>query len=398
MNRDELERTLLAYAIVAVFAMALIIALNWRRPGRLLTMQRLRPGLWSGSAVFFQYILQLFVAIFFAVTAIGMLNDTQFFELLLPSDASRERKANLISPLPFLLSMALSFTTLYWFNRTTIADIGLSLVRWRANVMLGAGAFFVAIPVVFGTFELTQRIFPVRSHPIEALARDSLAWYEWLFLFAQVVFFAPIAEEWLFRGILQGWLRRTNLLGHAMLLWVTIGWFALNSIAGASADKAKVDAEPRWDQYAPLVFGCLLGGVYAAGALWLYRPVLTRGLRVFTDGPAGIANAPDLWTSNLFEAEGYERRTLPWSEFGPAWPAWKDANARLAIVGSAMAFALAHPWPTPIPLFLLALVLGWLTYRTQNLVPAMVLHGLFNLLSFLVLWMTVHKVDLWGVL
>ena len=42
-------------------------------------------------------------------------------------------------------------------------------------------------------------------------------------------------------------------------------------------------------------------------------------------------------------------------------------------------------WPAPIPLFLFALVVGWLAYRTQSLVPGIVLHMLFNLVASLVL-------------
>jgi membrane protease YdiL (CAAX protease family) len=54
-----------------------------------------------------------------------------------------------------------------------------------------------------------------------------------------------------------------------------------------------------------------------------------------------------------------------------------------AIYSSAALFALVHSqvWPSPIPLFLLGLGLGWLAVRTRGiLVPAFV-HGLFNAVS-----------------
>ena len=51
-----------------------------------------------------------------------------------------------------------------------------------------------------------------------------------------------------------------------------------------------------------------------------------------------------------------------------------------------MGFGLIHSsWPDPVPLLLLGLVLGWLTQRTQNLVPAMVLHALFNAVALFTL-------------
>ena len=65
-------------------------------------------------------------------------------------------------------------------------------------------------------------------------------------------------------------------------------------------------------------------------------------------------------------------------------------NCRLSVLGSAMFFAIFHSsvWPTPIALFGLGLVLGWLAYRTQSLVGAIVLHAFFNVVAFLVLLQT----------
>ncbi|HKB41983.1 MAG TPA: CPBP family intramembrane glutamic endopeptidase, partial [Gemmataceae bacterium] len=51
-----------------------------------------------------------------------------------------------------------------------------------------------------------------------------------------------------------------------------------------------------------------------------------------------------------------------------------------ALYATSLFFAAMHSfaWPSPVPLFALALVLGWLAERTQSLVGPMVLHGLFN--------------------
>jgi len=45
-----------------------------------------------------------------------------------------------------------------------------------------------------------------------------------------------------------------------------------------------------------------------------------------------------------------------------------------------MVFAVLHSqvWPTPIPLFFLGIGLGYLAYRTQSLLPGIIVHGLFN--------------------
>jgi membrane protease YdiL (CAAX protease family) len=60
----------------------------------------------------------------------------------------------------------------------------------------------------------------------------------------------------------------------------------------------------------------------------------------------------------------------------------------LPIIGSAIPFALMHlgQGPAPIPLFVLALVLGMLYQRTHRLVPSFTLHLLLNLVSMLMLF------------
>jgi membrane protease YdiL (CAAX protease family) len=60
----------------------------------------------------------------------------------------------------------------------------------------------------------------------------------------------------------------------------------------------------------------------------------------------------------------------------------------LPIVLSSLLFALAHVGygPDPIPLFLLALILGYAYQRTHRIVPSMVAHALFNGMSLFALW------------
>jgi hypothetical protein len=60
----------------------------------------------------------------------------------------------------------------------------------------------------------------------------------------------------------------------------------------------------------------------------------------------------------------------------------------LPISISSVLFGLAHfgYGPEPIPLFFLALVLGYLYYRTHRIVPSIVAHAVFNLFTMIVLW------------
>src|SRR5205823_14164254 len=50
-----------------------------------------------------------------------------------------------------------------------------------------------------------------------------------------------------------------------------------------------------------------------------------------------------------------------------------------AIYSTALLFAVFHEvWPTPLPLFLLGLGLGYVAYRTQSLLAPVICHALFN--------------------
>ena len=70
---------------------------------------------------------------------------------------------------------------------------------------------------------------------------------------------------------------------------------------------------------------------------------------------------------------------------GPAW--WP-------IVLSAALFAMLHigQGPAPIPLFFLALVLGYLYQRTHRIWPSLVTHFLLNAGSMLILWTQIRHV------
>lgn len=382
----ELRLTVITFGLVAAPVLLATLSLVWRRPRRLLPLPHLKVGYWLGRTVVWHMILS-YAIIGFAYVFFDRLG---LMQRLLPDDAGNLRKLNLISPLAYTLFLAASISMLYAANRTPAGRVGLGPARWRANLLVGCLAFLAMVPVVFGVYAVVLLKLPAQEHAVQQLAKESLAEWEWLLLFVQVVVLAPVAEEWLFRGLLQGWLRRATLLGHAILVWLTVGLSAM------TAFRSKTDVKPN-DAAASddlLFFAIGLGLVYAVGVIVLFRPILMKGIAIFRADPAATdVQRVDPWLFDFFGAEGEESRTEPWQSFGPRWPAWKFASARWSIVGSAMVFSLMHPWPTPIPLFVLGLGLGWLAYRTQSLVPSIVVHALFNLVSFLVLVLTLHPAD-----
>ena len=61
----------------------------------------------------------------------------------------------------------------------------------------------------------------------------------------------------------------------------------------------------------------------------------------------------------------------------------RSAQHVRAIWASSALFAAVHSqvWPSPVPLFVLAIGLGYLYLRTRSLVGPVVVHGMFNAVS-----------------
>jgi membrane protease YdiL (CAAX protease family) len=65
----------------------------------------------------------------------------------------------------------------------------------------------------------------------------------------------------------------------------------------------------------------------------------------------------------------------------------------LGLGSTSLLFAAMHAsvWPSPVPLFFLALALGWVYLRTGRLAGAILLHGLFNSVAWIYLALTVSQ-------
>jgi membrane protease YdiL (CAAX protease family) len=217
------------------------------------------------------------------------------------------------------------------------ADFSLAFRTWLILTPAVYAVSFVSI-IVYHWFSGQQPA----GHPLMVAVQAGRA-PGWLIVitFVQAVIAAPVREELFFRGILQPFLADRPWGGDLALMSATV--------IGLSVHKTGAVA-----------FTDPLSLVSVAAPLLLVLAVLP------------IYRIADSWDLS---------RWLPLRD--PA----RRRQAGRAIVGTAILFANFHAnvWPTPVPLFVLALGLGWLAFRTQGVVASTVLHVLFNAIAFLAL-------------
>jgi membrane protease YdiL (CAAX protease family) len=251
-----------------------------------------------------------------------------------------------------------SILGLLWLgSRTRPRQLGLTAEHLGRDATFGAVGWFLLAPPVFILNLLVtlvyQQLWPVKEaeHPLTRLLSNAPPLGEKVLLVLVAAVAAPIIEELLFRGVLQTWLTKRRwgglvAMSTALLLagferWPMIarGWREGSTALLLQGISAPV--------YVLLMIGGYFFACWLAGQ-WLRE----HSLRVRL---AGIRSTG-------------------------------------AIYATALAFAAAHTavWPSPIALFFLALGLGYLAYRTRSLIGPMVMHGLFNSISCIVLLLQPH--------
>ncbi len=386
---EELWLSAAAYLLVGAGAVVLLIGCLLAAPYTLrrpLPVRRLRPGRWGGSEVVLTVLVALFVAPFLV---------NSLLQSIVPADELKNRETALrlevySSPLELVLILALITALLFVRTRTRPHHYGLTLARAPANVALGAAAFLVLAPVTLGLYFLATLAFGTREHPFERLLAQNFPAWAWIFLVFMTVVRAPLVEEVVFRGILQGWLRRASVVGHAALLTtiVILSTLPLAAYFGENKDaQAIFGGESLVHAAAFLAFAVLLVAGYVVWFLILeLRPRPSRKAPVMYSPAEGVApETPEAYDHEAVSPPRVQQHDGPPEDERRDRPAW--AQARLAIYGSAILFAVFHfRWPDPAPLFVLGLGLGWLAYRTQSLIGPIVCHGLFNAVACLVLY------------
>jgi membrane protease YdiL (CAAX protease family) len=228
---------------------------------------------------------------------------------------------------------------LYALSGTRPYQLGLTRRQLGRNLLVGLVGALVLVPTVSGVHYLVTALYrswvaaPTEEHPLAQVAQLGLSPIEWVLLVGSAVVAAPVVEELVFRGLLQPWFAKRREGGAAAMALALLTALAMR-----------------------------LGEIKAA---------LPRG-------PWAVTGEcmPALFVLALVPVFLLVR----WRSRTPVGP---------AIFGTAVLFAAFHSgvWPSPVPLLLLALGLGYLAYRAQSLAAPMLIHALFNGVScVLLLW------------
>jgi membrane protease YdiL (CAAX protease family) len=219
----------------------------------------------------------------------------------------------------------------------TSGRIGLTRRRLGRNLLAGLGGWVLLAPIVFGINLLVTRLFmainpdAIQQHVLMRLVRQGPTSAEWALIVFIAVVVAPVLEETVYRGVLQPWFAGMPdggavAMAMAMAAAVTMRWTLITESL-QHGGKGLLTA--------------LLAAFFVLAMVPFYLLVARRPLR-------------------------------------PESP---------AIFATALLFASMHAavWPSPVPLFVLGLGLGTLMARSGSLVGPMVLHGLFNAMTCVML-------------
>jgi membrane protease YdiL (CAAX protease family) len=308
--------------------------------------QRRRAVVWTGPLTASLFVI-LFVAPGAVMALFGRDRLVTWFYGAVPEPESVRLVASSISDV-----LGKTVVVLAWWRIVALAGypgaaLGLTARRMVADFFAAYRTWLVVTPVVYATNLIVTIVYalcyhqPPEEHPIIQIIRRGPPVGFVVLLAVQAIIAAPVCEEVVFRGALLPWLA-SRPWGGALAL----------ALAAAAGVILRPSDDLQWNDAASVI-SWLSPALLVVAVIPLYCwPVLARWL--------------------------------------PVRDAEVRRQAARAIIGSAALFANFHAsiWPTPIPLFVLAVGLGWLAYRTQGVVAPIIVHVLFNAIVFAVLLLT----------
>jgi membrane protease YdiL (CAAX protease family) len=326
LNEQLVVLAVVAAIIVSIAVWAAVIR-RLRRGEQIMPLEPRRPTPWA----FVDLSMVVMAKFLFEILGQVLLRDVWGVDL--PDDiralGDHLIPLQLVYTSSTLATFAFAVVLLWLRAKANAADFGLRLDRLRYDLRVGFLGFVALAPPVYALQAALVHFFPTQ-HPLIDILRERPETAAVIVVSLSVAVVAPATEEFFLRVLLQGWLER---------IVATAVPGAFRSAGDEQSELRATDAVPaaRDDEQA--------------------------------ENPSATPRA------------------------APAAAAQNIADVRLAraipIVTSSLVFALLHvgQGPAPIPLFFLALGLGYLYQRTHRLWPSVVVHFLLNTASLAMLWL-----------
>lgn len=335
---------LLPYLLVTTAVLPVLLVLGWyqyRQGEPLFPPQRQRAVPWGGVEVLGAFLIgQLLPLVFWSIFEKTGLLDWLYFGERPSEEVSRLRRGLWAFVAAMPLQIVATVLLLRVLSDSRPYQLGLTDHRLRSNTLSGLLYWLTLTPAVLLLHLLVSRIYaklldsPPDEHGISKLLQQTDAPADWLLTVLSAVVVAPVAEEFIYRGVLQPWLMRRRYRCDIVFCFSLLLALLFRE-AGLTKAIAALDGWQLFLELNPALFVLLLLPVH----LWL------RDRKRF--------------------------------------------SAACAIFNSSLFFAIWHTlvWPTPIPLLFLGAVLGYLAWRTQSLVAPIVLHALFNAVAVVTMFL-----------
>jgi membrane protease YdiL (CAAX protease family) len=320
---------------------------------------------WPGAAVVGAFVLFVLLNLFSSLAIHAALIESGFFRLVYGPDfptavperpTPADEAAQTIRMLwAAVIAFPIQIAAIVGFVHAFRLPDPVRMRGWRMNVVAGYLTWLIVTPAAFAVFVLASYVHlrltgrPPQKHPLTGLGETVGPW-EWTLFVLQTVVVAPVLEEWLFRGVMLGWLAQKRV---------------------------PPDGIPP-PQRAYLVTG-------AAALITTFLVCVNQNENV----PHEFATNPVRAVATYVVPGSVMLLMIPAAE-GLVRMRWLRRHLRLrsdqqvrGIMASSALFAAVHAnvWPSPIPLIVLAMALGYLYLRTRSLIGPIIVHGLFNAVS-----------------
>jgi membrane protease YdiL (CAAX protease family) len=263
-------------------------------------------------------------------------------EVVKPS-AEQIAIGGLSAEIVILFVIGVVLVVLHVTSGATRADFGLDFRQTAYDIRLGVLAFVAVSVPTYALQALLHKYVMEASHPVTEALTENRSPSLFLAMIALAVFLAPLAEELLFRVLLQGWIEA--LLAHR-----------------STEDVASPDWERSSSPPVALVANDPAAEVHSHEAASVESAESNEPEPIDT-----FRLAPE-------EAEPLITRRVSWAPI---------------LITSAL-FALSHlgNGPSAVPLFFFGLALGYIYQQTHRLLPSLVLHMSLNGFTMLLLMAT----------